>query len=231
MKLDGTDLCGLQVWDLLGLACLALFRVDIGFIVPSGPMQEALFAPQQSDWVREVADIYQRAHPPRLRLASVRAYELFQTPSSLVTHGKNYQHFIATWVAISNPSVLRYFAKCALDSAGDPFEELLFARLLKDNLTWWASRENLELSKHSKYSADRAPSLALAEIALLSLVTSTHPGVCRYACHGLHFLAAAEHHPEAARTTHFSENVQAKRLLVYEQILEPVDTLFGSSPL
>jgi neurofibromin 1 len=217
-----------MVYDLLGLACLALFRVDIGFIVPSGPMQQALFDPQQSDWVREVADIYQRKHPDRLRLASVRAYELFQTPSSLVTHGRDYGQFISTWVAISNPSVLRYFAKCALEAGGNPFEELLFSRLIKDNLRWWATRENNEISKQKKYSGDRAPSLALAEIALLSLLTSTQSAVCQNACAGLQLLASAEHHPEAPRTTHFTDDVQAKRLLVYEQIWEPGYTHFGT---
>jgi hypothetical protein len=224
LKTGEAELCGLKVWDLIGLACQALFRVDVGFITPPESLWEIFF---QTDWPRAAADMYDRAHPPRLRLIALRAYELYLTPSCLVVHGKDYNRYIASWMAVSIPSILRFSAKSALESGGVPFDELMFVRLTKVNMSWWAKRENLEVSKQKKYSGDRAASLALGEIAFLSLLTSTHPGVCRYACAGLMLLAVAEHHPEAPRTTHFSENVQAKRLLVYERILETVDTLWG----
>jgi hypothetical protein len=205
-------------YDLLGLACSALFRVDIGFIVRPGPPEETL---SDDTWIREVTEVYQPIHPRRTRFSAVRTYEGFQNLNSLVCHGKDFSHYLTTWFAITNPSVLQFFAKMAIDSSGDPFEELLFARLLKDNLGWWAKRENLEISKQKRYSSDRIPSLAVGEIALLTLVTSTKAAVSCNACAGLQALALAERHPEAPKTTYFSEEVQGRRLLVYEQIWDP----------
>lgn len=206
-------------FDILALACIALFRVDIGFIVPSLEVQEVLFE-NSGAWVRDVAKIYHTAHPNRVRLGSARAYEILETPENTsCIHGKDYSHYIFMWCALSNPGVMMCFAKSALESSGAPFEELLFSRLLRDNLVWWASRENMEVGSLHKYSDERPPALALGEIALISLLTSTQTAVCHNACVALQTLAIAEHHPEAARTTHFSEDVKAKRLLIYEQLL------------
>ncbi|THH31919.1 hypothetical protein EUX98_g2275 [Antrodiella citrinella] len=197
--------------ELLSLAALALFRADYTWQLAT------LDATEKHTWLPHTLEMYQVPGDFVVKMSVHRS--IGTGIDYILRYPPEHPRFqlYTEWMATVSSAVLVAVCNNLIYSRTDFKAQRMHINMALE-MMYRLTRVLPEHMAHVREEREKIPSIALAEIAFLVVVTSADRTVSAMACQGLRLIAVAERQRSAPSYATLDDDERVKRFPVYEQL-------------